>query len=110
MSKKDQYGLDFLKITSGDTIGYNCIRKDGIVDNNNLLQFISYLNVSDTQKLIDQIEAKLDNRQSTLNVQFFDHIDLDFQDSQLVIDSQPHTFPLADIKELLEEWLVFLQS
>lgn len=43
MSKKDQYGLEFLKVTAGGDIGYNCIRKDGIVDGNNLLQFLNYL-------------------------------------------------------------------
>ncbi|WP_343608361.1 hypothetical protein [Chryseobacterium oranimense] len=114
MSKKDQYGLEFLKITAGGDIGYNCIRKDGIVDGNNLLQFLNYLNTSGTELLIKEINHYLNDAENPdytpYDSMVLEHIDLKIEYPHLVIDGQPNVFPLADIRDLLQEWLLFLQS
>jgi len=114
MNKKDQYGLEFLKVTADGNIGYNCIRKDGIVDENNLLQFLNYLNKAGTEQLMKEINHYLNNAGNPDYVPYdsmvLEHIDLRIEYPCLVIDGQPNLFPLADIRDLLQEWLVFLQS
>ncbi|GEM_PF-2135968 len=111
MSKKDKYGLTFLKVTADGNIGYNCIRKDGIVDGNNLLQFLNYLNKPGTVLLMKEINHYLENPDYVPYAPMvLEHIDLRIEYPYLIIDSQPNPFPLADIRDLLQEWLVFLQS
>ena len=39
MSKKEEYGLEFNKLTSNGVTIHGCVRKNGIVDQNNDLQF-----------------------------------------------------------------------
>ncbi|AZA50635.1 hypothetical protein EG346_21745 [Chryseobacterium carnipullorum] len=61
MSKKDEYGLGFVKITSNGNTGYNCIRKNGVVDQNNLLQFLSDLDILRTEFLLKEINDYLND-------------------------------------------------
>lgn len=113
MSKKDEYGLKFIKISSNGNIGY-CVRKNDIVDKNNLLQFLSYLNLSSTELLLREINYYLTSS-SNVNLEVYDsmaleHIDLQISYPNFIIDGQPDTFPLVDVRDLLQEWLVFLQT
>lgn len=110
MSKKEQYGLEFIKLTANGETGYNCRRINGIVDINNDLQFMSDLSIADTQALITEINSHLDQSEIGLNVQFFEYIELEFVGDQLRIDDRPYTFPLVDIRDLLQEWLEFLKT
>ena len=110
MSKKEQYGLDFTKSTTNGVTRYGCIMKNGIVDQYNDLQFLNYFDIVDTQDMIIEINSHLIGSQIGLNVQFFEHIELEFVGDQLRIDEQPYTFPLTDIRDLLIEWLAFLQT
>ncbi|KFE97581.1 hypothetical protein [Chryseobacterium luteum] len=114
MSKKDKYGLKFLKLTTDGNVGYNCIRKDGIVDKNNLLQFLSYLNISLTEFLLKEINDYIHNTKAPdytpYDSMVLEHMDLKIHYPEFIIDDQPDTFPLADIRDLLQEWLVFLKS
>ncbi|PIF45391.1 hypothetical protein CLU96_2396 [Chryseobacterium sp. 52] len=112
MSKKDQYGLDFIKIIEGGNVGYNCIRKNGIVDQNNLLQFLTYLNISGTEILLHEVNSHLNSipDPNPYDSMVLEHIDLQIHSLRFIIDKQPDTFPLADIRDLLKEWLSFLQS
>ena len=114
MSKKDQYGLEFLKVTAGGNIGYNCIRKDGMVDGNNLLQFLNYLNKPGTELLMKEIDHYLNSAENPdytpYDSMVLEHIDLKIEYPYLVIDDQPDVFLLTDIRGLLQEWLMFLQS
>ncbi|MDN5475631.1 MAG: hypothetical protein L0G39_01750 [Chryseobacterium sp.] len=114
MSKKDEYGLDFLKITSNGNTGYNCLRKNGIVDQNNLLQFLNYLNSSRTEHLLKEINFYLntapDSDWRPYDSMVLEHINLQIDYPKFIIDGQPNTFPLADIRDLLMEWLDFLRS
>lgn len=114
MSKKDQYGLDFIKITANGNTGYNCIRKNGIVDQNNLLQFLNYLNSSRAEHLLQEINFYLnttpDPDWTSYDSMVLEHIDLLIDYPKFIIDRQPYTFPLEDIRDLLMEWLMFLQS
>lgn len=93
MTKIEQYGLEFYKISSDGIIGYNCRGKDGIVDRNNNLQFLSY-----------------DPDRSIYESMVLDHVELDIEYPDFRIDERPYTFPLADIKDLLKEWLDFLKA
>ena len=114
MSKKDHYGLEFLKVIADGNVGYNCIRKDGIVDENNLLQFLSYLDKSGTELLLKEISHYLNDTENldyaTYESMVLEHIDLKIEYPYLVIDGQPKVFPLTDIRDLLQEWFLFLQS
>lgn len=113
MSKKDEYQLEFLKISSGGEVGYNCIRKNEILDKNNLLQFLTYLNISRTELLLKEINYHLNNSNLNLgsyNSVILEHIDLEIDYPNFIIDEQPDVFPLIDIRDLLQEWLFFLQS
>lgn len=114
MSKKDQYGLEFLKVTAGGDAGYNCIRKNRIIDENNLLQFLCYLNISGTECLLKEINYFLDHTSHPASEPYdsmvLEHIDLQIAYPDFIIDGQPTAFPLADIRDLLQEWLEFLQS
>ncbi|SFN78884.1 hypothetical protein SAMN05421594_4220 [Chryseobacterium oleae] len=114
MSKKDQYGLEFLKVTAGGDVGYDCVRKNGIVDENNLLQFLCYLDISRTEFLLKEINFHLDHiPDPTLepyDSTVLEHMDLQIAYPDFIIDGQPTAFPLKDIKDLLQEWLEFSQS
>lgn len=114
MSIKDDYGLEFIRIVSNGEIGYNCIRKNGIVDKNNLLQFLTYLNLSGTELLLKEVNYHLNNTPNTswepYNSMVLEHIDLQINFPNFIIDEQPYVFPLADIKDLLLEWKSFLHS
>jgi len=110
MSKKEQYGLEFIKMTANGISGYNCLRVNGIIDSNNSLQFLNFLDLEDTQRMIAEIDSHLNGNQLGLNVQFFEHIELEFIGNHLKIDERTYTFPLIDIRDLLLEWLEFLQS
>ena len=114
MSKKDEYGLEFIKIASNGEVGYNCVRKNGIVDKNNLLQFLTYLNLSRTELLLKEVNYYLNNTPNTswgpYNSMALEHIDLQINFPNFIIDQQSYLFPLVDIKDLLQEWKLFLQS
>ncbi len=110
MSKKEQYGLEFIRMSVNGISGCNCLRINGIVDQNNSLQFLSFLNLEDAQRLIAEIDSHLNGVQIGLNIQFFEHIELEFIGAHLKIDQRPYTFPLIDIRNLLLEWIEFLQS
>lgn len=70
MAMREQYGLEFIKINNSNSeIKNYCRRKDGIVDMNNELQFISRLNISSTIHLIDTIDRVINN-----NSAFFDYV------------------------------------
>jgi len=114
MSKKEQYGLEFFKLTANGTTGYNCRRINGIVDQNNSLQFISNLDIKGTEFLLREINAYLN---STPNPNWekdecmvLEHIPLSIEYPNFRIDEQPYTFPLTDVRDLLQEWLAFLQT
>ncbi|KAA0128583.1 hypothetical protein FY557_08370 [Chryseobacterium sp. SN22] len=113
MTKREQYGLEFYKISSDGIIGYNCRRKDWIVDQNNSLQFLSYLDRAGTEFLLWEINAFLnadDLDRSIYESMILDHVELDIEYTDFRIDERPYTFPLADIKDLLKEWLDFLKA
>ncbi len=114
MSKKDEYGLGFVKITSNGNTGYNCIRKNGVVDQNNLLQFLSDLDILRTEFLLKEINDYLNDTPnhdwSSYDSLVLEHINLTLNYPDFIIDEQPHPFPLADIRDLLMEWLYFLRS
>lgn len=112
MTKREQYGLEFNKLTINGATGYNCFRKNGIVDQNNDLQFLSYLDLSRTEFLLREVNAFLNNAtypdETVYESMVLEHIELDIEYPNFRIEKKPHTFPLADIKDLLQEWLDFL--
>lgn len=113
MTKREQYGLEFYKLSSDGITGYNCRRKDGIVDRNNSLQFLSYLDRAGTEFLLREVNAFLSTDESERSIyksMVLKHVDLDIEYPDFRIDKLPYTFPLADIKDLLEEWLDFLNT
>ncbi len=114
MSKKDQYGLEFLKITISGITSYNCRRINGIVDQNNDLQFISDLDISSTEFLLREVNSFLnappDLTWTNYESMVLEHIELTIEFPNFRIGERPYTFPLIDIRDLLQEWLVFLQS
>jgi hypothetical protein len=114
MTKKEKYGLEFMKLSNNGVIGYNCIREKHIVDKNNLLQFLTYLDESATQLLLREVNSHLsgvpDLSWTPYDSMALEHIDLQVDYPNFIIDGQPDTFPFTDIRDLLEEWLTFLQS
>ncbi|MCT2560484.1 hypothetical protein [Chryseobacterium herbae] len=114
MSKKDQYGLEFLKVPAGSDVGYDCIRKNNIVDENSLLQFLRYLNISKTEFLLKEVNFYLDHTPDPAwepyESMVLEHMDLQINYPDFIIDGQPTAFPLEDIRDLLQEWVVFLRD
>lgn len=114
MTKKEKYGLDFIKLSNNGLIGYNCIREKQIVDKNNLLQFLTYLDESATQILLREVNSYLngfpDLSWTPYDSMVLEHIDLQIYYPNFIIDGQSDIFPLTDIRDLLQEWLAFLQS
>jgi len=114
MGIKEQYGLEFNKLTINGVKSYSCIRKDGIVDQNNDLQFLNYLDVFSTEFLLREINSYLDTTPdpnwTTYESMVLEHIELYIEYPSFRIDDRPYTFPLVDIRYLLEEWLTFLKS
>lgn len=101
------------KLTFDGITSYNCFRKDGIVDRNNDLQCLSYLDRTKTEFLLREINAFLnaDNPGRTAyELTVLEHIDLDIEYPEFRIDKMPYAFPVADIQDLLEEWLDFLKT
>lgn len=112
MSKKEQYGLEFYKLSSDGVTGYHCRRKDGMADRNNSLQFLSCLGRAGTELLLREVSVFLntgDPDKSVYEPMALEHIDLDIEYPDFRIDRLPYTFPLADIKDLLQEWPDFLK-
>ncbi len=113
MTKREQCGLEFYKLTSDGATGYNCRRKNGIIDQNNSLQFLSYLDRVGTEFLLREVNAFLNTDESERSIyksMVLEHMDLDIEYPDFRIDKFPDTFPLADIEDLLQEWLDFLQA
>ncbi|WP_415060694.1 hypothetical protein [Flavobacterium sp.] len=114
MSKKDQYGLEFYKINPNNNKTHNCRRKNGIVDQNNDLQFLNDLDVSKTEFLLREINSYFnttpDPNWTTYESMVLEHIELSIEYPNFRIGERPYTFLLTDIRDLLQEWLVFLQS
>lgn len=114
MNKKDKYGLEFIKLKNSGLVGYNCIRKNHIVDKNNLLQFLTYLDESATQFLLREVNFYLncvpDLSWTPYDSMVLEHINLQIDYPNFIIDGQSYIFPLTDIRDLLYEWLTFLQS
>jgi hypothetical protein len=114
MSKKEQYGLEFIKITANGKTGYNCRRINGIVDINNDLQFMSDLDISGTEFLLREINSYLDATPdpnwTIYESMVLEHIELQIEYPNFRIDDRPYTFPLVDIRDLLQEWLEFLKT
>lgn len=114
MTKRDEFGLKFFKIFSDGEVGYNCIRENGITDENSLLQFVNYLDIESTEFILQEINFYLDNSPNTnwtpYESMVLDQVDLVIDYPYLIIDEQPHIFSLSDIKLLLEEWIEFLQD
>ncbi|WP_294282666.1 hypothetical protein [uncultured Chryseobacterium sp.] len=110
---KEQYGLEFYKLSSDGSTSYHCRRKEGIVDQNNSLQFLSYLDRAGTEYLLREVNLFLntdDPDRSMYESMVLEHIELDIEYPDFRIDKLPYTFPLADIEDLLQEWLDFLQA
>lgn len=114
MSKKELYGLEFNKLTNNGKTKYGCIRKDGIVDQKNTLQFINNLDIKKTEFLLREVNSYLnatpDPSWTVYESMVLEHIELHIEYPNFRIDERPYTFPLSDIRDLLQEWLAFLQS
>jgi len=80
MSKKEQYGLEFLKITENGITNHNCHRVDGIVDQNNDMQFLSDLDISSTKFLLREVNSYLNrspnSNWTTYESMVLEHIEL----------------------------------
>ncbi len=112
MTKKEYYGLEFIKLNQNGKNVYYCRRKDGIVDNYSELQFINRLSVVSTQFLIGDIADTVVSQNAIRDYTQpggCDHIDLEIAYPNFIID-EILSLPLVDMKALLEEWLLFLQS
>lgn len=113
MTKREEYGLEFYKLSSDVATAYNCRRMDGIVDQNNDLQFLSYLDRASTEFLLREVNAFLNTNEPDRSIyesMVLEHFDLDIEYPEFRINKMPYTFFLADIKDLLEEWLDFLNT
>ena len=114
MTKREEYGLDFRKTITNGNVYYSCVRKNEIVDKNNLLQFLNYLDIKKTEFLLREVNSFLDTTPNPnwtpYESMVLEHIDLTIDYPNLLIDEQPHSFPLTDIKILLQEWLDFLKK
>ncbi|WP_294302661.1 hypothetical protein [uncultured Chryseobacterium sp.] len=113
MTKREQYGLEFYKLVFAGATGYICRRKDGMIDQNNSLQFLSYLDRARTEFLLQEVNTFLntdDPNRSIYESTVLEPTDLDIEFPDFRIDKLPYAFPLADIKDLLQEWLNFLKA
>jgi hypothetical protein len=111
MSKREQYGLSFYKWTDvkSGKIHYICKREE--VGPFSELQILSRLDVEDSQFLIDEINKAQ---------QGLDYDDIPTSDSieDILIEySSPNvsinqilTITMPDFKELLEEWILFINN
>jgi hypothetical protein len=114
MSIKDKYGLEFFKINPNSNTSHNCRRINGIVDQNNSLQFITNLDIEKTEFLLREINAYLNTTPNPNwekdECMVLEHIPLTIEYPNFRIYEQPYTFPLTDIRDLLQEWLAFLHT
>lgn len=111
MTKREQYGLEFINwidpITKSNV---KICRREGVNEYNEL-QIINRLNIFEIQSFIKDIE----NAQAG---KYYDEIySTDSIDDQLIEIQPPDivinticTIPLQDMKAILEEWLDFMQS
>lgn len=113
ISKKDRYGLEFRKVNFDGNLVYQCRRINNGVNENNLLLFLDSLDSSRTEFLLKEIDFFLIHTPDTdwdpYDSMVLEHIDLKIRYPEFIIDGQPETFPLADIRDLLQEWLEFLK-
>ncbi|MDQ1162977.1 hypothetical protein QE422_003345 [Chryseobacterium sp. SORGH_AS 447] len=108
------YFLKYILLFGDQKLSYdNCRRRDGIVDQNNSLQFLCYLDHTRTEFLLQEVNTFLntdDPNRSIYESTVLEHVDLDIEYPDFRIDKLPYAFPLADIKDLLQEWLDFLKT
>lgn len=110
MTKREQYGLEFYKLSSDGITGYNCRRTDGIVDHNNSLQFLSYLDRAGTELLLQEINTFLDTDEPDRSIyesMVLEHMDLDIEYQDFRIDKLPYTFLWPILKICCRSGLIF---
>lgn len=110
MTKKEQYGLSFLNWERKDKTIVKICRRE-IVDEYSELQIINRFNITLSKSLINQIDK-------VLNKEYFEEI----YSSDAIDDESIEIHPpfiiindilqirIEDMKELLNEWIVFLKT
>lgn len=107
------YGLEFRKVNSDGNVVYQCLKINNGVNENNLLLFLDRLDISRTEFLLKEVNFFLTNPPDPdwepYDSMVLEHIDMKISYPAFIIDGQPDTFPLTEIRDLLQEWLEFLK-
>jgi hypothetical protein len=111
MNKKEQYSLIFFKRIRPDGKLRADLRVEN-TDNSTILNLLGYLDENATVGFIDDLESCIYSKRNVDEGFQFDH----FGDTDVLYKYPNVTFgtlysiPMIDLKEILEEWLVFLKS
>jgi len=110
MTKREQYGLSFINlVTSDNTIKKNC-RKD-IVDQFSELQLITRFDIEQSKSLIDHIGKAVSNENfdPIYSSDFIDDNSIEIDPPFVIINDILH-IKIEDLKELFNEWIMFLKE
>ncbi|RQO69641.1 hypothetical protein DBR43_16350 [Pedobacter sp. KBW06] len=111
MTKREQYGLTFSHwVSPGNGQRTPMCRKD-VIDDFSFLQVINYFSINETKFLIEELEKAINGEQydNYPSSQLFDDLWMELHHPNVHI-YETDVIPMTDFKELLEEWLCFLQS
>lgn len=112
MTKREQYGLTFSKWTNPADGSITPICQREIINNFSELQFIDDLEVSEINgllNLIDKAQNGVPHQDSFITDSIDDMDEIRILPPNISINSVC-VIPLQDMKELLLEWLDFIQS
>lgn len=112
MTKREKHNLKFYKINDPfGNIDYFCNR-EGTVNSFNILTILQQLDPISTQGLIDEIQkvyqARLTEQSFSTDGVEEDYIKLDYPN--VVFGENDLVIPMMEMKDLLIEWLMFLNS
>ncbi|WP_147278062.1 hypothetical protein [Flavobacterium sp. AG291] len=110
MTKKEQYGLSFLNWENEDKTIVKICRRE-IVDEYSELQVLNRFNITLSKSLIDQIDRVLNNEyfEKIFSSDAIDDNSIEIHPPFIIINDLLQ-IRIEDMKELLNEWIVFLKA
>lgn len=110
MTKREQYGLCFYKMNWPDGTIHPQLKVEK-QDNSLMLNLINYLDENETVGFLFDLERCIDSKRNVdegFQSDYFCDIDVLYQYPDVNF-SNLYSIPMVDLKEILEEWLVFIR-
>lgn len=115
MTKREEFGLTFEKKVVEGNVHFSC-KRQGLVNDFDYLQFLTFLNSGETDDLIEEINLAQtgENYNQYPISEGYSHYHLIISETNFIVGHYPGgpsiSVSLEDIKQLLLEWKGFIES